>query len=223
MGIARNLAVRARSVLQPGRLSYQDRCRELIRRHAPGRTLADVGCMWKVDGAYAFHALDCGATTVTGVDIGAATDAFRQRNAAGRVRFVQGDVNDPAVIDAVGPTDVVFCSGVLYHVPNPVLTLERLRCLTGTTLILGSATIPEQAVPQAAVFYPLLGAAARRRLSYVTPWRKIGLDSAFDADAGYANWFWGFTPSCLVAMAKVAGFTVVDCHRWRHATVLVCG
>ena len=116
----------------------------------------------------------------------------------------------------------MFCSGVLYHVPNPILTLERLHGLCGATLILGCATIPEQRHPQSAVFLPLLAAPARDALTYRTRAEKIGLASEFVPQWGYANWFWGFTPSCVEAMVRTAGFEVIERHRFRRSLCLVC-
>jgi len=180
--------------------------------------------MWKVDGAYAFHALAEGAARVTGLDVSLATPMFEACNQAsgGRVGFVQGDVNDPALASTLGAADVVFCSGVLYHVPNPILTLQRLRGLCRETLLLGCATIPELGHPQSAVFLPFLPAAARAALTYRTGDEKIGLDGAFVPEWGYGNWFWGFTPSCVEAMARAAEFEVTERYPYRHAICLVC-
>src|SRR3954469_21042633 len=92
-----------------------------IRRLAPGRSFVDVGCMWGVNGPYAFVAEEAGASRVTGVDVFGPTPEFEaERSArASRVRFVLGDATDPRTIEAIGETDVVFCAGVLYHHPSP--------------------------------------------------------------------------------------------------------
>src|SRR4051794_21275364 len=91
----------------------------LVRAHAPGRSFLDVGCMWSVDGAVSFLAEDAGATAVTGLDLMPASERFErereQRSSA--VRFVQGDLHDTDV----GRHDVVWCFGVLYHVPSPLI------------------------------------------------------------------------------------------------------
>ncbi len=199
--------------------------RQLIERHAAGRSFVDVGCMWNVDGAYAFHAFDRGATQVTGIDLLAATEAFVAENArrGSPVTIVQGDVNDPALTERLGKVDVVFCSGVLYHVPNPVATLQQLRALCRETLILGSATIRERRTPQTAVYYPFLDARARGRMTYRTPHLKVGLDTAMRDDWLYANWFWGLTPSCVQAMLRTAGFEPFEVHHFRHAVCVVAG
>jgi SAM-dependent methyltransferase len=195
----------------------------LIERLAPSRTFVDVGCMWKVDGAYAFHALAHGATEVTGVDINPATPEFEARNRAerNRVRFVQADLNDPELPARVGSFDVVFCSGVLYHVPNMQQSLDQLRRLCRGTLILATASITERETPNAAVFLPYMDPVARDALNFVGPYRKRGLDSDILPERGYANWLWLPTASCLRAMTRFAGFEVDECIEHRRATTIV--
>jgi 2-polyprenyl-3-methyl-5-hydroxy-6-metoxy-1,4-benzoquinol methylase len=123
----------------------------LIARHVAGRSFVDVGCMWTIDGALCFAAEDAGAAAVTGVDVMARSERFdaEVRRRDSQVRFVQGDLHDPATVAAIGPHDVVWCSGVLYHAPHPLLTLERLRALTGQTLLLATETVAETAGPGA--------------------------------------------------------------------------
>ena len=100
--------------------------------------------MWSVHGRIAFVAEEAGATAVTGVDVMGETPEYQAEHAArdSGVRFVQGDLHDPSVLDAAGRHDVVWCSGVLYHSPNPVLTLERLRSVCGETLLLATEVLP---------------------------------------------------------------------------------
>jgi len=134
----------------------------LLRSLVPGRSVVDVGCMWSVDGAYWFAAEEAGATAVTGVDLMPASgrfDAERERRGSA-VRFVQGDIHDPAVIEDVGQHDVVWCAGVLYHAPNPLLTLERMRALCRERLVVRTAARPElPGAPGACVLYPAAGEA----------------------------------------------------------------
>jgi SAM-dependent methyltransferase len=201
----------------------EDLWRELIVRHAPGRTFADVGCMWKVHGDYAFHAAAHGATAVTGIDLMGATPEFLKRNAerGAPVQFVRGDLNDPDLATRTGVFDVVFCSGVLYHVPNPVFSLGQLRKLCRETLILTTASMPESDVPNTAVLLAGLDDEERGKLAYTTRYGKPGLDSPFDLGRGYANWVWLPTPSCVRAMATLAGFTVQEFYPSRRVTTLV--
>jgi 2-polyprenyl-3-methyl-5-hydroxy-6-metoxy-1,4-benzoquinol methylase len=214
----RNVAARLRYGVP-----YGERCRAILAAEAPGRTVIDVGCMWQVDGAYAFHAAEHGATRVVGVDLMPATAEFVRRNDASErtVEFIQADVNDPDLATRAGRFDVVFCSGVIYHVPDPVSTLARLRSLCSDTLVLGSATIRERGRPQTAIFLPFMAPERRRRLVYRTTHGKVGLDTAFAAHESYANWYWLFTASCLEAMLAVAGFRVVSRYGYRRASCIV--
>lgn len=185
----------------------------LVRRHAAGRSFLDVGCMWDVDGRICFVAEEAGATAVTGVDLMAPTEAFeaereRRRSA---VRFVVGDLHDAATLAQAGVHDVVWCSGVLYHAPHPVLTLERLRAVTGERLLLATEVLPEvPGLRGACVFYPALGKRERRALSGVTGGPAVGLTTPFDRAQGYGNWFWGITPSALDGMLRTTGFEPLE-------------
>jgi SAM-dependent methyltransferase len=142
-----------------------------------------------------------------------ATPRFAERQAAAggedAVRFVQGDLHDEAVLAAVGPHDVVWCSGVLYHAPHPILTLERLRAITapGGTLLLATEVLP---VPgRVAVFAP-------------PRWIHPGRPARFDPARGYGNWFWLPSPATVRALLGAAGFAVVEelrTGRW-HRTVV---
>jgi hypothetical protein len=197
---------------------------ELVARFVSGRSFADIGCMWSVDGAIAFHAEASGATAVTGADLMPASEKFEaeHRRRGSSVRFIQGDLHDPATVDTIGIHDVVWCSGVIYHAPHPLLTLERLRAITGDVLILASETLPEvPGVPQACVFYPGLTDRQRRAYAGAPGGGAIGVTTPYEHERGYSNWYWGITPSALTAMTETAGFDVVERHTTPLHTTLV--
>jgi hypothetical protein len=184
---------------------------ELVARHARGQSFVDVGCMWTIHGALCFVAEDAGASSITGVDVMGASDEFtaelRRRNS--KVRFVQGDVHEPATVAEIGRHDVVWCSGVLYHAPHPLLTLERLRELTGRTLLLATETVAET--------------PGRRRTIVVAPdsAEHPRAEPARGPNAGYGPWYWGITRSALRTMLALTGFQIVDEHRTPfHVTVV---
>jgi hypothetical protein len=203
----RLLAARARRRLSGPQPDRED----VVRRHAAGKTFCDVGCMWKVHGRIAFVAEEAGATAVTGLDVMDASPEFQaehSRRASG-VRFVQGDLHDPETVAAVGRHDVVWCSGVLYHAPNPVLTLQRLRELTTELLILQTMTLPElPGVKQGLVFYP--GVPDR---GLYARWGEDAAGSLRLPDPGedqYAPWWWGISQSALHAMLRAADFEPLE-------------
>ncbi len=184
---------------------------QLIARHVTGRSFVDVGCMWTIDGALCFAAEAAGARSVTGVDVMAASERFeaeRERRGS-QVRFVRGDLHDPATIDAVGAHDVVWCSGVLYHAPHPLLTLERLRALTGQTLLLATETVAET--------------PGRKGTCIIAPGTEEHPNAEPPAgpNAGYGPWYWGISPSALRTMLMLSGFEVVEEFRTPfHVTVV---
>lgn len=184
---------------------------DLIARHVAGRSFVDVGCMWTIDGALCFAAEDAGAASVTGVDVMPASERFdaERLRRDSQVRFLQGDLHDPATVAAIGRHDVVWCSGVLYHAPHPLLTLERLRALTGQTLLLATETVAET--------------PGRRNTCVIAPGRDEHPNAAPPAgpNAGYGPWYWGISPSALRTMLKLSGFAVVEEFRTPlHVTVV---
>jgi SAM-dependent methyltransferase len=186
---------------------------DYIRTHAPGRSFADIGCMWGVNGEFAFIAEAAGATRVVAVDVFGPTPEFEQkrREKNSHVQFVLGDVTRQATLDAVGQVDVAFCAGVLYHHPSPYDLLVALRRICRQTLILRSSTIPEvRGLPNAAVFFPMLNARGRElwNLRPLGVLHQAGISNEFQPSEGYGNWFWGLTPSCLESLLQLAGFRV---------------
>jgi methyltransferase family protein len=200
---------RARRRLVPGERPRE----ELVARKVPGRSFVDVGCMWNIHGGIAFAAEDAGASRVTGLDVMAATPEYEAEHArrGSSMRFVHGDLHDPATRAEVGEHDVVWCSGLIYHAPHPLLSIEALRELTTDTLILASETMPEvPGVPQACVFYPGLSERARLTHASARPGEHTGLTTPFEPERGYANWFWGISHSAMKAMIECSGFEVVE-------------
>jgi len=194
-----------RKVGKPSIEEWQEGKRRWIAGHAAGKSFADIGGLL-IDGATSFAAEDAGATAVTLFDVGDVEFAFQYREdherRGSKVRYVQGDLHDPAAPAQIGVHDVVWCTGVLYHSPSPMQQLLALREITGELLFLGTHTIPEvPGIPQACLFYPHLDAASRRALSraYATAEGYLGVGPPIDERPmfGYANFWWGITPSAL--------------------------
>ena len=195
---------------------WQPQRDQFIREYAPGRSFADIGGMFGVPGEVAFLAEAAGATQVTLFDSGEPTPPFLERHAAegSSIRTVQGDLEDPVSLENVGVHDIVYCTGVIYHTPNPYLQVAHLRRITGEYLLLGTATIPEiPGVPQACVYYPYL--EPDERAPWARGWQDpagaLAIGTAFDPRPmyGHGNCWWGITPSALRAMVRSAGFEVV--------------
>ena len=198
-----------------------------VRRYAPGRAFADIGCMWGVNGEYAFVAAEAGASRVVGVDVFGPTPEFEEsrRARAPRVEFVLGDISSAETIRRIGEVDVVLCAGVLYHHPSPFDVLVALRRICRDTLILRTSTIPEiRGLPNAAVYFPMLDAKSRQlwNLKDLGLLHQAGISNAFQPSEGYGNWFWGLTPSCLESLLATAGFSVSFRATEAFAQTVVC-
>jgi hypothetical protein len=200
---------------------------QYIAQYASGHSFVDIGCMWGVNGEYAFLAEQAGATLVKGVDVFGPTPEFeekkRQRQSA--VEFILGDVTHPNTLARIGVMDIVFCAGVLYHHPSPFDLLVALRRICGQTLILRTSTIPEiDGLPNAAVYFPMLKAQDRKlwNLSSLGLMKQVGITDAFEPEQGYGNWFWGLTPSCLISLVETAGFRVDHQATEAFVQTLIC-
>jgi hypothetical protein len=188
----------------------------LMEPIVPGRSFVDVGGMWGIDGRVSFLAEEHGASAVTLIDVLQATPAYEAEHTrrGSKVRFVHGDLHDPETLEAVGRHDVVWCAGVIYHVPDPRRTLECLHHLTGETLLLTAMTIPElPGVENGAVFYPQMRDGARERFNRLFETvcgggTRVGLTDRFEPEGRYDNWWWGLTPSALRSLVSVSGFAV---------------
>jgi tRNA (mo5U34)-methyltransferase len=124
-----------------------------------GRSVLDIGA-W--DGFFSFEAERRGAARVLATDwyswrgTGWGTKAGFElaREALGsRVEDLDIDVLDLSP-ERVGTFDVVFCLGVLYHLPNPLLALERIASVTRDLLILETVVDLVGIRRPAAAFYP---------------------------------------------------------------------
>jgi tRNA (mo5U34)-methyltransferase len=124
-----------------------------------GRSVLDIGA-W--DGFFSFEAERRGAARVLATDwyswrgTGWGTKAGFElaREALGsHVEDLDIDVLDLSP-ERVGTFDVVFCLGVLYHLPNPLLALERIASVTRDLLILETVVDLVGIRRPAAAFYP---------------------------------------------------------------------
>jgi hypothetical protein len=206
-----------RRIGKPSVEEWLGRRHSFIQAHAPGRSFADIGGLFQLHGDIAFRAEEAGASEVTlfdagDEDYGGVADRIR---GGSKVRFVQGDLEDPASLERIGRHDIIWCTGVLYHTPNPLLQLMHLRELTGELLFLGTHTIPE--VPgfeQACVFYPYLPERERRAhaRSHWDAEQLLAVGTPFDDRPmhGHGNFWWGMTPSALRAMLASARFEVIE-------------
>lgn len=159
-----------------------------------GLSVLDVGA-W--DGFFAFEAERRGAARVVAADHyawhgvgwgtgqGKAPFELARTILRSRVEDVDIDVLDLSP-QRVGLFDVVLLLGVLYHLPNPMLALERVASVTKGRLILETVVDMVGIRRPAAAFYPD---------------RELAGDPT--------NW-WGPNHAAVCGMLRAVGFTRVD-------------
>lgn len=207
-----------------------------VERVVKGRSFIDVGGLWGLYGEKVSQAHRSGASELALLDEtpkeDSAWDSFRGRMeefGIPGVRCISANV----LTATVRPYDVVHSSGVLYHLPNPLQFLARLRNLTRCHLVLTSAVFPTEGVenhegslhlpPAGALFIPALDETDRRvmdahwqslpmpRVSPGTPCGAIGINRPADFDLeDYAPFWWLPTPAAIDAMCGTCGFRVLE-------------
>lgn len=216
-----------------------------VQQVVNGRTFAEVGGLWGTVSEKVSVAHAAGARELTMIDITPAGthwwQEFEKRREALHVppiRSVSGDVMQLVETDATLRFDVVHCSGILYHVPNPLHFLQCLRRITREHLILTSSITQTEisnsagrlTVPAAgALFVPALSSTERAVLQAhwleVLPSGAKGLTTDIDRwNLGdFGPWWWLPTTETLAAMCRAAGFVVRGLeHTWNdHAATLL--
>lgn len=141
-----------------------------------GKSFLDVGC-W--EGTMCIEAMQRGARKVVGLDYCTSPEILAAQQQHG-FDFLQLDILSEKMLQ-LPEFDIVHCSGVLYHVENPLSLLFRLRKLCRETLFLETTCLNSSSDP-VMIFHP---------------------GAIFDGNP--SNW-WTPTESCLLAMLIEAGF-----------------
>lgn len=124
-------------LLAAGKASRWDEFR--LPSNLAGKSFLDVGC-W--EGVHCADAVRRAAEPVIGIDLCTNRDLNRNVRRFG-FEFLQMDIFGE-LWHGLGRYDVVLCSGVIYHVPNPMSLLMRLHAVCGELLVLESATMTLQ-------------------------------------------------------------------------------
>jgi SAM-dependent methyltransferase len=166
--------------------------------------------MWGIDGEHSFLAERFGARRVVLVDT-YKTDEYERKHKEidSSVEFVQADATSPDLVDKIGEVDVVWCFGVLYHLPSPYQLLQSLRQVCRETLLLESFTAPEvPGLHQVGFYVPYLSDKDRTMWNVKSGALALGVDTRFAPEQGDANNFWFLTPTSVRALLRTAGFEV---------------
>jgi Methyltransferase domain len=210
---------------------------EVIGSHVKGVSFADIGGLWGLVNEKITVAVKAGCRTATMIDMQPSNhrlwEDFDQRaKSAGVTDYqkLQGNLDDPTLSDSAGTFDFVHCSGVIYHVPNPLYTLARLHELTRRYLLLVSMTVPQRistAIGEVSftggrtVFLPAVDTLTKAILAH--HFKSLGINLSGISDdqypwaslSAYGPWWWLWTPDTLCKMLQITGFRVIEtCETW---------
>ena len=199
-----------------------------IGRVVAGKSFADVGGLWGTVNEKVSVAHTHGARTLTMIDISPVGSElwtlFEQRRHTLRlptVECVSGDILTLAEVEPCPQFDVVHCSGVLYHMPEPMRFLRALRNISREALVLTSAITATRVTGQkgvleipAAAMLCIPALQGREREIVQSYWQGVVGDGAFGLTQQVAEWsfedfgpwWWLPTVEALRAMCEVAGF-----------------
>jgi hypothetical protein len=207
-------------------------CNEWIKERVQGKTFADIGGLWGTANEKVTVAAKAGAIETAMVDITPlgheAWEKFYQRCAGEGVvcgKSISANVDELAFSEKVGVYDVVHCSGVVYHCPNPLFTISQLAKISKEALILGSAVIPHtisdskgiiKMERSSAIFVPALNENQRRivaRYFEEVGANMLGINLPLPDGWSlndYAPWWYLFTTDYVAGLLKVCGFNVLE-------------
>jgi tRNA (mo5U34)-methyltransferase len=178
------------------------RVADALPQDLSGWTVLDIGCN---AGFYSFELARRGAQ-VTGIDnddqvLTQARWAAKRFGLEDRVQFRWGQVYELALCSEV--YDLVWFTGVFYHLRYPVLALDIVRAVTGRMMMFQSLTMPGTEVGVT----PHNIRLEERDLMLVPTWPKMAFIEHSLAD-DETNW-WAPNHACLEALLRSAGFDIL--------------
>ncbi len=202
---------------------------EYIRRVVAGKGFIDIGGLSNVIYERVSVAAAAGADKVTMMDVEGPEcpwwKLLKQRLAERGVQnceFISGDV----LSMQLEPAEIVYSSGVLYHLPCPIDYISKLRRITKEYCILTSTTVATRVEtdsgklyfpPSSVLFVPALSGQERQ---IVREWfSSAGRGDVTESEERfggwknlenyYPNWFIP-TVSAFKQMAQCGGFEIVE-------------
>lgn len=228
-------------------LWHPDSC---IADLVPGLSFAEVGGLWGLKNEKVTVALKAGARSALMLDIMPVAEmwqAFRDHADAQGVSgyaTLEADIDDPKLLEMTDPVDFVHCSGVIYHVPNPVYTLAQLARLTTRYLMLGSMTVPAVITARAgtldlqdgrALYVPALSGSTSRILAEhfdrqhlkvhnINSDQPTSWQAPHGISPNHEPWWWIWSAETVKTLVERAGFSVLRIHEsWKgRAHVFFC-
>lgn len=203
-----------------------------------GKTFADIGGLWGAVNETVTIASLSGASEVTMVDVQAAGSkwwvAFDERCAEYGVdncKKVVSDVLDDSQRKNLGKFDVVHCSGIVYHVADPISFIINISLLAREYFVIGSMLIPERIENEEGLLItppgtfrcvPLLGESEKRIIAAHYDKLKVKIGGVNNPAPSFLHpvtkkvrtgpWWHLFTAETMIDICKLCGVEIVETH-----------
>jgi tRNA (mo5U34)-methyltransferase len=184
---------------------------EFLPADLSGKRVLDIGCN---GGFFSLQMKQRGAREVVGIDI--------MPHCLAQARFISHWFGQPMKLRALGAYDVtslgefdlVIFIGVLYHLRHPLYAIDQVASICRETMYLQSVVRGDTRDFTPAPDYPQKEEEVFKRPEFP---RMYFIEKSFNGDE--SNW-WVPNTSCLMAMARSAGFRTVK--QSSHPELIIC-
>jgi hypothetical protein len=224
-----------------------------------GRTFVDIGGIGvQSTNERVTFASRAGASRVTMADIRPFSyyewTIFAEKCAKAGVtdveRIDQVDITSPDLANRMPVSDLVHCTGILYHVPDPVSTVRNLLTVVGRHLIVNTITVPARVENDegalafdgnVALFLPgtsererrILDAHYRNRYGWTLddiaprlegqPADTVKMPYLEDGRPSCWPYWWLMTDDCVRSLLRLFGLRIVEEWKWdNHCLFCLC-
>ncbi len=206
------------------------------------KTFVDVGGLWGTVNEQVSVAYKSGAENTTMIDIQPLNNnlwtKFDERcESLGVTGYacIEADVTNENEVKKLKSYDVVHCSGILYHLPDPLILLRNLSKITNEYLILGSTTIPKEIIvdnnkliTKGAMSYFVPSLDSEQKDFFSKHFDNEGIKVLgvnlgenyqwyFSDKPNYAPWWWLFTEEYIEKLLAIVRLEVIDKYEsWKN-------
>ncbi len=209
-----------------------------IAKFAQGKNYADLGGLWGTVNETVSIASLAGAKKTTMADIQPLGNkwwnAFDKRcEELGVSDYYSVNINicDTDSLQNHSKFEFVHCSGIMYHVSDPIQFIQNLITLTTEHLLISSMTIPDviensegtmNSPEGSAHLVQMLPQNTREILRKYLTEKNMSVDIAGQKapkDLFHANgtvktgpWWWIYSPATMEAMCRMCGLEIIESH-----------
>lgn len=206
-----------------------------IQELVKDKSFADVGGLWGTVNERVSVAIKAEASEATMIDIANEESELWRKFHTRCTEFgiddyhcISTDITEENNLEAIGTYDVVHCSGILYHLPDPLVLLQHLGIITNEYLMFGTTIIPsdinfddESMKIEGGQVYFVPALNNMQKNFFAKHFDREGIkimginwEHEFkwyvDNQPNFTPWWWLFTREYVETLLELVGFEVID-------------